>query len=310
MATAEKVLSPKQWWKAVHARGQCARCPRTERLHAHHIDRDPTNNTLENGECLCVWCHDAEHNAGGSIVALDDASRKQGPRSEDTRRKISESLQGHPVSEDARRKISEVARNPSEETRRRMSEAHLGKKHTEDTRRKMSESHRGHTVSAEARRKIGAASRVRVPWNKGLRKARDEAAFTLAELLVVILIIGILAAISVPTFLAQVVKSKDVAAKELVHTAEVVAAAYANEHGTYVGLTPSVMHAEEPSIEVVPSPDRAYVSEVHGGPTGYSVTATAAGGDTFGYAMGEESGTVERFCSPAGHGGCHEGGSW
>jgi hypothetical protein len=76
MAVAEEVLTLSQWSRAVKAAGKCARCPRTERLHAHHIDRDRTNNTLGNGECLCVWCHDEEHEKSGRLIAWDEAARR------------------------------------------------------------------------------------------------------------------------------------------------------------------------------------------------------------------------------------------
>ena len=62
------------------SRGQCERCPRTDCLCAHHIDEDRSNNTLENGECLCVWCHDEEHEAGGRIVALYEGAIAKGER--------------------------------------------------------------------------------------------------------------------------------------------------------------------------------------------------------------------------------------
>jgi len=69
------VLSRGEWKREILARGRCERCPNTERLHAHHKDHDSTNHTIENGECLCVWCHDEEHEAGGAIVALDAQAR-------------------------------------------------------------------------------------------------------------------------------------------------------------------------------------------------------------------------------------------
>lgn len=40
---------------------RCNRCTATERLHRHHIDEDPTNNTLSNIEILCAACHVRHH---------------------------------------------------------------------------------------------------------------------------------------------------------------------------------------------------------------------------------------------------------
>jgi hypothetical protein len=78
-------MTRSQWRKAIRARGACERCGSTEQLHAHHIDRDPSNNVIENGELLCASCHDAEHDAQGKLVALSAASSNP---TEDTRARM------------------------------------------------------------------------------------------------------------------------------------------------------------------------------------------------------------------------------
>ena len=111
-AVAEEVLSPYLWRKAINDRGACERCPRTERLHAHHKDRDRSNNVLENGELLCVWCHDEEHNKGGALVALDAKVRNP---SEETRRKRGEASRGKKRSDEAKARMASIQRKLMED---------------------------------------------------------------------------------------------------------------------------------------------------------------------------------------------------
>ena len=71
-----------------------------------------------------------------------------------------------------------------------------------------------------------------------MKRFRSKGGFTLIELLIVIIIIGILAAIAIPMFLNQRDKAKDAAVKEGIHSIQIGVQSYAvDNNDTYPGGT-------------------------------------------------------------------------
>jgi type IV pilus assembly protein PilA len=137
--------------------------------------------------------------------------------------------------------------------------------------------------------------------------------FTLPELLVVMLIIGILAAIAIPAFLSTTSKAYDAQAKELVRNAETTAETIALDHGgSYANVSTTEIAAQEPTISIMASTQHAYLSKASSNANEYSLTAKATDQDELTITR-SSSGVVSRTChSPKLKTGCSgaENSSW
>jgi type IV pilus assembly protein PilA len=80
-------------------------------------------------------------------------------------------------------------------------------------------------------------------------RLRADDGFSLVEILVVILIIGVLAAIALPAFLNQRSKGQDAHAKSAASTAAKAMRVYEHEHGgSFAGAQPSDLIDIEPAL--------------------------------------------------------------
>ena len=134
------------------------------------------------------------------------------------------------------------------------------------------------------------------PKRSALSRASGEDGFTLIELLIVVVVIGILGAIAIPSLLSQRNGANDAGAKQTANTAEHAAVIYSLNNGSYSGMTATSLKAIEPSINTAVS-GQTVLAAASATLTGYSVAAVSAAGDTFNIVV--SNGTLSRTCTVA-----------
>jgi type IV pilus assembly protein PilA len=134
-----------------------------------------------------------------------------------------------------------------------------------------------------------------------------EHGFSLIEVLVVIMIVGILAAIGLPAFLSQRTKAQDADAKSSAVVATHVLEEYHQDHDGFTGVNAAALIDIEPSL--------ASARNLAVAPTaaGYRLTVDSiSGADGGGPFIVERTGPgqTDRTCGSPGQGGCPRNGRW
>lgn len=131
------------------------------------------------------------------------------------------------------------------------------------------------------------------------RRTRDAAGFSLPEILAVLLIIGILAAIAVALFSSQSAKAMGARAKEEARGAVTAAQAIATDNGgTYSSISPSELNKQEPLLRTTPSATEPWVESAKGQGSEYEIVIKTPSGDEFKIAQ-KPAGEVSRSCANA-----------
>ena len=140
------------------------------------------------------------------------------------------------------------------------------------------------------------------------RRVRSQAGFTLVELLVVMIVLGMLAALALPAFFSQRQKAYDAEAQVYLRTADTAIEIYATDRGgNYGGATIAELQAIEPALKAVDEADLTIGTGIAG--LRYRLGLVSSSGNQF-WIRRRTNGEILYPCTTAGTGGCREDGSW
>lgn len=144
---------------------------------------------------------------------------------------------------------------------------------------------------------------IKVRERLGARMRGEESGFTLVELLVVMLILGLLAAIAIPAFFNQRDKARDADAKSAARTAQTAIETYATDNGgSYAGADSAALQLIEPTLNDA-------TLAVESDEDTYTVTATSDTDNTFSINRAD-NGRTSLTCETEGKAGCPSSGDW
>jgi type IV pilus assembly protein PilA len=148
-----------------------------------------------------------------------------------------------------------------------------------------------------------AGSRIKTAF---ARLSRDERGVTLVELLVVLIIIGLLAAIVIAAFANQQDKAHDADAKSHARSAQTAMESFYVDMKSYAGVTRAALEEQQTSLKNATS-----LAIVIATSNEYEIEVASDSTNPVTFRVHRlPTGTIERSCSPANTGGCQPGGIW